>query len=440
MIAIARRPRCSPALNPVLRGCALLVDASGGWRWRSSAPCSSWSPAPRRCTPTWAISAAGRCRLAWLALVWPALLLNYFGQGALLLTDRPRAPNPFYALAPAAALPALVLLATAATIIASQATISGAFSVTRQAVQLDLLPRVRDPADLGATTHGQIYVPAANLFMFVAVVAVRHRFRLLERAVGRLRRLGGRHDADHDDARRRHRARTWRWPLWRVVAVFGLILLIDVLFVAGNATKIASGGGCRSRSRSLMFGGVPHLARGTRCACAARCSETRSALPELPELLARVAGAGHGRVSRQQRRLRADRAAAQPRTQPRAPRAHRDPALRDPAHAARRPAAPRALEELWPGVVRRARASSASWRRRTSAKPCAAPVSRACACRRGLSPTSSAGTWCAPATAPAGRACACGCSRCLQRRSAQAAEFFLMPQDGVVMLGTEVDI
>ena len=73
----------------------------------------------------------------------------------------------FYALAPQALLPVLVLLSTAATVIASQATISGAFSVTREAVQLDLLPRVRVDS---ASAHGQIYVPAANLFMFVAVV------------------------------------------------------------------------------------------------------------------------------------------------------------------------------------------------------------------------------------------------------------------------------
>jgi KUP system potassium uptake protein len=99
-------------------------------------------------------------RLAWFTLVWPGLLLNYFGQGALLLGAQAPVTNPFFALAPAALLPALVVLATAATIIASQATISGAFSVTRQAVQLDLLPRVLI-LQTSPDVRGEIDVPAA---------------------------------------------------------------------------------------------------------------------------------------------------------------------------------------------------------------------------------------------------------------------------------------
>ena len=97
--------------------------------------------------------------------------------------------------------PALVLLSTAATVIASQATISGAFSVTREAVQLDLLPRVR-VLQTSAEALGQIYVPAANLFMFDRGGAVRGRLRQLERAVGGLRRVGGGHHADHHLVRR----------------------------------------------------------------------------------------------------------------------------------------------------------------------------------------------------------------------------------------------
>ena len=139
--------------------------------------------------------------IAWLVLVWPALLINYFGQGALLLQSATPIANPFYALAPQALLPALVLLSTAATVIASQATISGAFSVTREAVQLDLLPRVRVLqtsargawADLRAGRE-PVHVRRGG--------AVRHRLRQLERAVGRLRRLGGGHHAHHHLARR----------------------------------------------------------------------------------------------------------------------------------------------------------------------------------------------------------------------------------------------
>src|SRR6185369_9846686 len=100
-------------------------------------------------------------RLAWFALVWPALLLNYFGQGALLLTATQPVEQPFFALLPGGALPLLIVLATMATVIASQATISGAFSVARQAVQLDLLPRLMI-LQTSARAHGEIYVPAVN--------------------------------------------------------------------------------------------------------------------------------------------------------------------------------------------------------------------------------------------------------------------------------------
>ncbi len=108
--------------------------------------------------------------------------------------------NPFFELAPSSLLPLLVILATAATIIASQATISGAFSVTRQAVQLDLLPRVQI-LQTSPDERGQIYVPAVNLFMFLAVVGFVLAFGSSERAVGRVRRGGDRHDDDHDVAR-----------------------------------------------------------------------------------------------------------------------------------------------------------------------------------------------------------------------------------------------
>src|SRR6202012_3328964 len=101
-------------------------------------------------------------RIAWFALVWPALLLNYFGQGALLLEHGAMIEHPLYAMVPAKLLPWMLILATAATVIASQAVISGAFSVARQAVQLDLLPRIRI-LQTSALEQGQIYVPMVNL-------------------------------------------------------------------------------------------------------------------------------------------------------------------------------------------------------------------------------------------------------------------------------------
>jgi KUP system potassium uptake protein len=115
-------------------------------------------------------------RFAWFSLVLPALFLNYFGQGALLLRDSSHAVNPFFHLAPAWSLIPMVILATAATVIASQAVISGAFSLTRQAVQLGYSPRVR----IEHTSHeeiGQIYVPSTNWALMVATIVLVLEFR-----------------------------------------------------------------------------------------------------------------------------------------------------------------------------------------------------------------------------------------------------------------------
>ena len=110
-------------------------------------------------------------RIAWLYLVLPALLLNYFGQGALILSDPTTIRNPFYLLAPDWALYPMVALATAATIIASQAVISGAFSITRQAIQLGYLPRLAIK-HTSSETIGQVYLPHVNLALLAAVVAL----------------------------------------------------------------------------------------------------------------------------------------------------------------------------------------------------------------------------------------------------------------------------
>jgi len=221
--------------------------------------------------------------MAWLALVWPALLINYFGQGALLIDSPTPVANPFYALAPTVLLPALVLLSTAATVIASQATISGAFSVTREAVQLDLLPRVR-VLQTSADAHGQIYVPSANLFMFVAVVLFVVGFgssSALSAAYGAsvvgtmliTTLLGALVAASH-----------WNWPTRRVVALFGLMLLVDLAFVAGNATKIASGGWVPLLLAGLMFA-MFITWRDGRLRLRAELEERAVPIKKLPELL-----------------------------------------------------------------------------------------------------------------------------------------------------------
>ena len=119
--------------------------------------------------PTWAISAARRSGISWLTLVYPCLTLNYLGQGALLLSNPEAVQNPFFYMAPEWARLPLVGIATLATIIASQAVISGAFSVTRQAVQLGFLPRL-SILHTSAKAAGQIYIPIVNWTLLVLVV------------------------------------------------------------------------------------------------------------------------------------------------------------------------------------------------------------------------------------------------------------------------------
>jgi KUP system potassium uptake protein len=193
-------------------------------------------------------------RVAWLGLVWPALLLNYFGQGALLLSADAPIANPFFALVPTAWLPALVVLATAATIIASQATISGAFSVTRQAVQLDLLPRV-EIRQTSPDERGQIYVPAANVMMFIAVVCFVLAFgssSALSAAYGAavIGTMASTTVLGAVVARI-----VWNWSLQRIALLFGVFMILDLAFVLGNATKVTSGGWVPLALAGLMFTG-----------------------------------------------------------------------------------------------------------------------------------------------------------------------------------------
>jgi KUP system potassium uptake protein len=193
-------------------------------------------------------------RLAWFTLVWPGLLLSYFGQGALMLETEGTLVNPFFALAPASVLPLLVLLATAATIIASQATISGAFSLTRQAVQLDLLPRVQI-LQTSPDERGQIYVPAVNIFLFFAVVTFVLVFgssSALSAAYGAavigtmlITTLLGAVVA----------RTSWNWPTWKIVASFGVFFLLDVAYALGNVTKIDDGGWVPLAIAAVMFAG-----------------------------------------------------------------------------------------------------------------------------------------------------------------------------------------
>ncbi len=180
-------------------------------------------------------------RRVWLRFVFPALLLNYFGQGALLLADPATAENPFFLLAPGWAVVPLVLLASAATVIASQAVISGAFSLTRQAVQLGYLPRLRI---LHTSEHevGQVYVPGLNTLLLLAVVATVLSFRTSD-ALGAAYGLAvtGTMGITTVLALVYLRAGVG-WPLWRLIPLFGLFLVVDIAFLGVNLLKIPEGG------------------------------------------------------------------------------------------------------------------------------------------------------------------------------------------------------
>ena len=192
----------------------------------------------------------GPIRAAWAGLVFPALLLNYLGQGAMVLDNPDARLNPFFAMIPEAAFWPVLILATAATVIASQAVITGAFSVTQQAVQLGLLPRI-DIRRTSETLAGQIYVPQVNMLLLVGVLALLAMFQnssnlaaaygiavtgsmfvdtlLFFVIIGAL----------------------WKRPWWQAALAAGAFGLIDLVFVSSNLLKVPQGawfplvmGGC----------------------------------------------------------------------------------------------------------------------------------------------------------------------------------------------------
>jgi KUP system potassium uptake protein len=189
-------------------------------------------------------------RLAWLYFVGPALVLNYFGQGALLLAQPEAVKNPFYLLAPNWALPPLVILATCATVIASQAVISGAFSLARQAVQMGYCPRlaIRHTSE---REIGQIYIGFVNWTLLVAVILLVVGFRNssnLAGAYGIAVTLAMLIDSVLIFFVMRL---LWRWPLALALAIAVPLGMIDFAFLASNSLKIPEGGWF-----PLLIGGV----------------------------------------------------------------------------------------------------------------------------------------------------------------------------------------
>jgi KUP system potassium uptake protein len=180
-------------------------------------------------------------RFAWLFIVLPALLLNYFGQGALLIADPRAVENPFYHLVPRWGLYPMVALATAATIIASQALISGAYSLTMQAVQLGYLPRV-DIEHTSARTRGQIYIPGVNWLLMIGCIGLVLGFKNssnLAAAYG----VGVTTDMVITALLfffvMKNR---WHWPLAGALLLTALFLFVDLGFWGANLHKIPHGG------------------------------------------------------------------------------------------------------------------------------------------------------------------------------------------------------
>lgn len=180
-------------------------------------------------------------KLAWFALVLPSLVLNYFGQGALLLARPEAVENSFYLLAPSWGLYPLIVLSTMATIIASQAVISGAFSLTAQALQLDFLPRVKviytSPEQMG-----QIYVPFVNWLMFLGTVFL----VLVFRSSGNLASAYGAAIVTLMVITTLLMyvcsVSIWKWPVFLAVAVTACLLIVDLAFFGANIIKIGQGG------------------------------------------------------------------------------------------------------------------------------------------------------------------------------------------------------
>ena len=200
-------------------------------------------------------------RVAWFFIVLPALLINYFGQGALLIHTPAAVENPFYRMTPEWALYPVVVIATAATVIASQALISGAFSLTMQAVQLGYVPRVAID-HTSAREFGQIYIPAVNWALMVACIGLVLGFRSssnLAAAYGVAVTTTMTITTVLLFVVARER---WRWGLPLAASVTGFFLLVDIAFWGANLLKIPSGGWFPLVAGALIFGLMATWKRG----------------------------------------------------------------------------------------------------------------------------------------------------------------------------------
>ncbi|MCE5244043.1 MAG: KUP/HAK/KT family potassium transporter, partial [Desulfobacteraceae bacterium] len=180
-------------------------------------------------------------RLSWFFLACPALLLNYFGQGGLLLDQPELAFNPFYGLVPKPLLYPMVILSTVATVIASQSMITGVFSLTQQAVQLGYFPRVRI-VHTSSETQGQIYVPQMNYALMIACIGLVLAFRESGALAGA---YGIAVTATMGTTSILYFfviTRTWKWPLWKAVPLVSVFMIFDLAYFGANLFKVVDGG------------------------------------------------------------------------------------------------------------------------------------------------------------------------------------------------------
>ncbi len=178
---------------------------------------------------------------AWFLFVFPALILNYFGQGALLLTDPSKVTNPFYGMVPTMLIFPMVALATAATVIASQALISGVFSITRQGIQLGFFPRLKI-IHTSEHTEGQIYIPTINKAMMISCIAIVLAFKESTRLAAA---YGTAVTADMVLTSIVFffvLTRAWNWPIYKAIPLIGFFLCFDLSYFGANLLKFWDGG------------------------------------------------------------------------------------------------------------------------------------------------------------------------------------------------------
>jgi KUP system potassium uptake protein len=194
----------------------------------------------------------GAIRRSWYGVVLPALLLSYAGQTAYLLDKGTVTGNPFFQIAPAWSIYPLVLLATIATIIASQAIITGSFSMTRQAMQLGWLPGVaiRQTSD---RIYGQIYIPVVNWLLMVATIATTIGFGASDRLAGAYGTAVSTTMLLTTFLLFRAMRDLWKWPLLGALAVAGIFIVVDTSFFAANLLKIAEGGWLPLTFAAILF-------------------------------------------------------------------------------------------------------------------------------------------------------------------------------------------